>query len=167
MIKHWILEQYVLIKAEPIVFQKDIFFHHKKLFLILKNVICNLFLFTFLICHKLRKERMEKGQGDNTVAKVVPPFVSLCKLCFFYLFKVHVVVFHNKSVLLLFFLQKLAENLNVLDAVYSLRVVFKVHAFSTLAQTLMFFIYIFPLNFSMFSFRFTATVTSQSLFIVL
>lgn len=87
MIKHWILEQYVLIKAEPIVFQKDIFFHHKKLFLILKNVICNLFLFTFLICHKLRKKRMEKGQGDNTVAKVVPPFVSLCKLCFFLSFQ--------------------------------------------------------------------------------
>ena len=97
MIKHWILEQYVLIKAEPIVFQKDIFFHHKKLFLILKNVICNLFLFTFLICHKLRKERMEKGQGDNTVAKVVPLIVSLCKLCFFFIFSRYMLLFFTTN----------------------------------------------------------------------
>ena len=109
MVKHQILEQCFWIKSEPIAFQKGILFHGEKLLLILQNVIFNPFLFNFFMFHELRKERMRKGQGYNTVAKVVPLLVDLYKLRFFNLFKVHVAVFYDKYVLLLFFQRKLAK----------------------------------------------------------
>ena len=110
---------------------------------------CNSQSFPFYFPDILRAEegKMGKWKGDNRVAKVLPLIVDLCNIWFFYLHEIHVIDFPDKSFLLLFILRKPTKSLNILVAIYYFQLVFKVHAFSTLAHTLMFFIYIFTPKF--------------------